>query len=264
MKTNEAIELFKLGDRIGAPYESGCLNISFKRIPIEEIRLGYQRSGRGTDESDTVDCFLRFTEGYHHFESPEKFIMDWFVFHSKHRAASGYGRTYKDHFRTVLTLNAKGKLTLSELLVISEDRNSYGNGCLFLVYPLYRYFTELGMAPEEKAMWVCEIGRLSHAHPIAVDAVRLLHDIVDRRDLLASCRPPYIEEFLTTNIDLLPDDFMKVYPDNVRAPHTLFYALYCVRHAESLNEVAVKVIGFGGDTDSVCALAFMIYNLLKD
>ncbi len=261
MKTDEAIELFKLGDRIGSPFESGSLNPSFKVIPIEEIMARLRKSGHGTDETDTVDNFLRFTEAYD-FKTPEQFILDWFVFHSSHRSAYGYGRTLKDHFVTVLTLRAKNRLTISELQSISTDRDSYGNGCLFLVYPLYRYFTELGMPPEEKSKWVCEIGKLTHAHRSAQEAVRFLYDIVTNKGDTPG-RTPYIEEFLTTNIDLLPDDFMKVYPDNIMALHTLFYALWCVRHSESLDEVATNVMGFGGDTDSVNALAYMIYHLLN-
>jgi ADP-ribosylglycohydrolase len=70
-----------------------------------------------------------------------------------------------------------------------------------------------------------------------------------------------VNDFFGAHINLKPEDYVQVYLDNIRASNTLFYALYCVKNSESIEEVISNVISFNGDADSVNALAMMIWGL---
>jgi len=273
---SKVMELYKLGDVMGSVFEGG--SVHYKRYSFDEIKGMYLRGGFRTDESDIVDCFNSFTSDYR-FIGELRLLLDWVVYHAKHRAHVKYGRTYKEHFLIVGTLKAKNNLTLEKVFELSEDKNSYGNGCLALVYPVYHYAESLNMGMDGSLKLVINFCRLTHAHPHAISAVTLLYVLIDiamhGRDIFdPKEHSDYIEyygqklkeslhDFLTRNIKLEPKDFIEKYPDNIVALNTLFYALYSVKNATTIDETITNVIRFNGDADSVNALALMLWGFIN-
>jgi hypothetical protein len=251
------LDAYRRGDRIGAPWEGSTLGPH--ELTYEQI---VSRQGRSTDETDIVRCFLKFKEHYI-FTNVEQLLLDWCVFHCQKHKCKGYGKTYTDHFRLMAWLEKKGKITLETIRRIASDRNSFGNCCLSLVYPVHRYAKEIGLPPWEL---VEAFTTLVYTHPFAFGAVKLLSDVVEMAEeggdlFTVRTDDPYAQDFLTEGIKLSPSEFIRKYPDNVIALHTLFYALYGAFEARSEREVIVKTVNLGGDVDSVLATALMIREL---
>lgn len=183
----------------------------------------------------------------------------------RHNGASGYGRTYRDHFGLVKHLIKERQLNLDTIFRISAERNSFGNGCLALVYPVHCYAKDNGLPAWDL---VEAFTRIVYTHPMALKAVRLLHDLIE---IAESCGDPFdiesgepcVREFFRHGIELSPAEFIERYPDNVVALHTLFHALYGAHDARSEEDVIVKTVNLGGDADSVLATAMLIW-ALKD
>jgi ADP-ribosylglycohydrolase len=274
-KYSKAMELYKLGDVMGSVFEGG--SVRYRRYTFKEIKGKYLKNGFRTDESDIVDCFNSFTSDYR-FSGEVQLMLDWVVYHTKHRAHVKYGRTFKEHFLIVGTLKGKNNLRVERLYELSYDKNSYGNGCLALVYPVYHYAESLNLGMDERLKLVINFCRLTHAHPHAISAVTLLYALIDiamrGKDMFdpkehSDCSKYYAQElgeslqgFLTRDVSLEPRDFIEKYPNNIMALNTLFYALYSVRNAATMEETATNVISFNGDADSVNALALMIWGII--
>jgi ADP-ribosylglycohydrolase len=228
------IELYKLGDRTGLPWES-------KSMHCEPD--GYlPPSPLGSDESSIVDCFLAFTASYR-FSTTTQFLWDWCQYHTEHHG-TGYGRTYKEHFADMKSLrrNYTAEEGVAHLYRISKERNSFGNGCLALVLPAYFYARKQGLPPQR---FIEEITTLNYFHPEAVGACERLYQIVSRADNGCHDYPPYTEPLAV-----------------IKAPDTLNAALYC--GDEDTEEAVIrKAIYLGGHVDSVLSLALLLHGLLK-
>lgn len=273
---NKAIDLYKLGDIMGSGYEGG--SVFYKPHTFEEIKKK-MRSGFRTDESDIVDCFNNFISDYR-FRGKIPLLMDWVVYHSTHRSHVRYGKTYNEHFQIVGTLKSHDNLTLKELFSLAADKGSFGNACLALVYPVYHYAETLNRGRDERCRLIIDFCRLTHPDPNAISAVTLLFAIIDMslrgenifdpksHEVYSKYYSPKLKKalhsFLTGNINLIPEDFIQKYPNNIMALNTLFYALYAVRNASTVEEVATIVISFCGDADSVNATALMIWGILLE
>lgn len=273
---SKAIKLYKFGDVMGSSFE--CGSVYYRRLSFKEIAGRYVSCGFSTDESDIVDCFTKFISEYEYKDEPH-LLYNWVIYHTKHRSLVKYGRTYKEHFLIVSTLQAKNRLTLEKLFELSEDKNSYGNGCLALVYPVYHYAESLNLDMNGRLKLVINFCRLTHAHPQAINAVTLLYAVIDIAmkggDIFDSREHSVYDEyysqelkdalrgFLSEHVDLEPKDFIKRYPNNIMALNTLFYALYSLKKADSMEEVVTNVLSFNGDADSVNALALMLWGMIN-
>ena len=244
------IEAFKLGDRVGLPFE-GCTMF----LPVDERRLEMAlKSSQGSDESSIVDCFLRFADGYP-FSTREQFAWDWVTFHAKHHG-TGYGRTYKDHFNLVAHIRKNAARypdtgsRVRKLTEIAADADSFGNGCLALVYPAFCYARFIGQDPVE---FVRYLTGFTHANRNAIEAVTLLCHFVE-------C-PQTIADF---------------YADSGISDDVVFRNRYCTGHASALNTLMTAVkcsikgtwmgviragLRIGGDTDSTLATAMLLWTL---
>lgn len=270
-----AVGLYILGDVVGSPFEA--TEPLYREWSLDEIIRRYRKAGTRTDESDLVDCFNKFMEDYD-FRVEERCLLDWAVFISKNKSVVKYGKAFPDFFRTVGALEANNTLSVERLYDIAVDRNSCGNGCLSLVLPVYHLGDSLNIGKKDKHRLIVDFCRLTHAHELALQGVSFLFMALDitlndgdpfalgaygAYDKLTA--PPLktaLAEFLGSSLTASPEEFIKRYNNNSTALNTVFYALYCVRNAASLEEVAVRVVTLGGDVDSVNALAFMLWGLL--
>lgn len=271
-----AVGLYLLGDVVGSSFEAS--EPFLQEWSLDKIIRRYRRSGVKTDESDLVGCFNNFIRDYD-YRTTERCLLDWSLFISKNKSVVQYGAAFPDFFKTVGTLQGKNTLSVQRLYDIALDRNSYGNGCLSLVLPVYHLGDSLNIGKKDKHRLVLDFCRLTHAHEIALQGVSFLFAVLDialeDRDpfdlaaysaydkLIASSLKTALAEFLGSSLTASPQKFIERYNKNSTALNTVFYALYCVRNAASLEEVAVSVMRFGGDTDSVNALAFMLWGILN-
>ena len=72
-----------------------------------------------------------------------------------------------------------------------------------------------------------------------------------------------LRRLLSEHLKMSKADFIRQYPLNVPAFYTLAYALYTARNSQDIPSAAECSIGFGGDADSVCALAIMLTVLIR-
>lgn len=244
------ISAYLLGDRLGAPWETG--DVLLTNRSMEEIQASGNEYPNGTDESDIVRCFLSFADGYL-YESRDKLLLDWCVYHQRHHRASGYGRTYRDHFALVKHLIKGQRLSLQTVFQMSAERNSFGNGCLALVYPVACYAASIGEDPTELAQ---NFTRLTHAHSRALNAVNILLRII----LNPQVATLVAREIGVEVISL--EELITAYPSNVPADWTLAYALFAARRG-SHEDVILTVVNMGGDVDSVLALALLLCEFIS-
>lgn len=243
------IAAYQLGDRLGAPWESG--DVLLTNRSMEEIQARENEYPNGTDESDIVRCFLSFADSYR-YEGRDKLLLDWCAYHQRHHRASGYGRTYRDHFALVKHLIQKGQLNLDIIFQVSAERNSFGNGCLALVYPVACYAASIGEDPKELAQ---NFTRLTHANSRAVNAVNILLRII----LNPQEAPQIAQEICVDGISR--EELIVACPSNVPADWTFAYALFAALQG-SREGVILTAVNMGGDVDSVLALASMIRKII--
>lgn len=157
MVNPQLIDLYMEGDSIGSAYEG-------KEMFCEPKEP--RRAVRTTDETETVRCWLEFEKS-----GQEINPLNWARFFASNAAPRcGWGKTYPDFFRLVKYLDKRGTLTLVKLAEMSEDRNSMGNGCLALVYPLY---CSLRRTTDDMVVihsTITEYTALTHSHPEALMA----------------------------------------------------------------------------------------------
>ncbi len=244
-----ALAAFCRGDRLGAPWESNGTNL--RTVSIEDIRARARTYPQGTDESDIVRCWLLFLTGFSGLPVDD-LCLAWCDFHTREHRPTTYGRTWRDHFATIAHLRRHGDFTLEKVLSISADRNSFGNGLLSLVYPVFRFARARG---DDSATMVEAFGRLTHDHPTARGAARALHDLL--ADLVVG-RDPLAHEPDRT---LSPAEFVARYPSNVPAAMLLRHARYHAARATTEDELLCACIGMGGDVDSVLAIALLLFTL---
>jgi len=253
------LKAYRRGDSIGQPWEgtsTGPLGLTYDQI--------LSRKGTTTDETDIVECFVKF-KGAYQLKDVDRLLLDWCEFHYRNYKVTGYGRSYIDHFRLMKWLDRKGETRLDTIRSVARDRNSLGNGCLALVYPVHCYAKDNGLPAWDL---VEAFTMLVYTHPVALKAVRLLHDLIETAEsggdpFDVESGDPYVRQFLGQGIKLPAEEFIRTYPDNAIALHALFHALYGAHGAASEEEVIVKTVNLGGDADSVLATAMLIW-ALKD
>lgn len=230
MINRQLVELYMEGDAIGAPYEN--------KPTFEAPRLELAPKPGGTDETDMVRCWLAFLAS-----GQEVTPVNWARFFAKNYRPCGYGKTYPDFFRLVQYLDKRGKLTYAKLLEISEDRCSFGNGCLALVYPLVCYANEHNLNPYQLVRTYTE---MTHAHLNALDACALLTSI-----LWGDNEPVVFGYAEITRPEIVRVDAMS----------TLGIALWCAQK-ETKAEVIQECLYIGCDTDSTLSLALLLWGVL--
>ncbi|MGD9686427.1 MAG: ADP-ribosylglycohydrolase family protein [Desulfobacter sp.] len=243
----EYVQAFKWGDRCGLPFESG----SMFPATIDEDRLQQaMKSAQGSDESSIVDCFIKFVTGYICM-GRDQFTWDWCMYHQQHHGV-GYGRTYRDHFKLVQYLDRHSDLypelqsRIVKMLQIARDANSFGNGCLAIVYPAYCYARAIG---EEPVAFVRYLVSFSHAHDDAMGAVSLMCDFIDH--------PERIADYCVSDDEAFRQRYCS---PHATAYNTLMAAVKCAMQPTEVD-VLREGIRIGGDTDSVLATAMLLWKL---
>ena len=271
----DCAETFRLGDRLGAPWETGEVNWS--PVSREQIMHRSNEHSKGTDESDIIDCFDAYTAQYEYDGNRERFLVSWADFHEKHRRYTTYGGTWKGYFNAVKYLRKKDRLNLETLYLYAReckpDGGSTGNGFYALVLPVYAYALIVEEDPHEL---VRDVVTLTHAHPTAIscalflthlfDIVRGVIDESSIFDCSLTIERYYGRDSATTfddphNWQRTPEEFARVFPDNILCCNTLAHALFAIHSAEDEQDLVSKVVGLSGDVDSVLGLALMLYRM---
>lgn len=244
MVEDALIQLYCEGDRLGAPFEGQEGPTAYDHRDVLK-RAGMYPDG--TDESDTVRLFIRFANGYRWAGDDQEFAVAWCDFHERHRAATSYGRTWRDHFTLVAWLRKQGCLNYQSLARVALDREggtgSAGNGALALAYPACLFAREVGADPQRLAE---TLTLASHAHPKAVESMRLLVAFFCGRRSLASLQ---IDPGVGSG---------NLHRYSVLAPCTLLMAARCAELA-SKEEVVAQAVANGGDVDSILGLALLLW-----
>lgn len=244
----DVIAAYKRGDRLGAPWETGEVYLTDRSL--REIYAREIAGMDGTDESDIVNCFLNFSEGYP-FADVDEMLLDWCVYHQRNHRVRGYGRTFKKHFELVKFLIKEGRLSLETIRKMSRERDSFGNACLALVYPVFCYAHAIGQDPFEL---VRSFTLLTHAHEKALAATNMLARIVDSPDSVASIAGDL------GLINLPVERLIREFPTNIPADMTMVYALRCALECEQ-DKIVQMAVNLNGDVDSVLATAMLISTL---
>ena len=213
------LKYYKWGDRLGSVVEGGVGNAIRKKSPVP------------TDESDIVDCFMKFTSGINvfDFKSPEEFALQWYLFHDKSYRVCLYGRAWEDHFLVMRV----PKIKYAKTVAISEDRNSLGNGALVLVYPIYLMTRMFG---HEAVYAMVETVVAGTHYPAIFSALKLASFFLD---------------------DVYGDLGLEGESTSL-ADGCLYYAAQCARE-DSIRGVIREAYRLGGDVDSVLSLALLMH-----
>ncbi len=267
MNVEAALDAYKRGDRLGAPWEAGPARWTPTTLP--EIESRAKAYPDGTDESDIVDCFQRFSAICAYDGDLENLLVSWVRFHEKHRRATCYGGTWRDYFRLVRALDQQGNLSVGRLSTLAAEikpGGSAGNGCLALALPVYDFARQYDL---EAGALMQAFFKLSHTHPSALDAAKFLCALFDAPQRLMDRLEFDVGGEAITGFfknrewDLSPEEFATRYPHNVLCPYTVVHALYAVIRSETEQDVICKVVSMRGDVDSVLALALMLFELVR-
>ena len=238
----EVIEAYKKGDRAGLSFEGSGAWIEASEARIQAAL----KNTYGSDESSMVDCFVAYAGRCDMTLDLDSWTWGWLVYHQQNHG-TGYGKTMKDHFALVKYLEQNsGNLTVQQKLAkvraIADEVNSFGNGCLSIVYPAYYYAAETGQDPRA---FVLHLTSYTHTHADAKSAVNLLLDIIEGKGYT-----PPTEEYLRENQIL----------EVPTASNTLQAAMY-IADAQTGEEVIRRGIRAGGDADSTLATAMLLWAL---
>ena len=264
----KALDAYRKGDRLGAPWESGTAHWS--PVTYEQIMARQHQFPHGTDESDIVDCFERFVSQYNYDGDTNDLLLSWARFHERNRRATSYGGTWKDYFATVKAMDRSGRLTVENLFRLSAERKpggSQGNGCLPLSLPVYDYSKKIGVGSKEIVQLFF---RLSHAHENALGCARYLCDLFaaleggfEPLNVKSDCG--VVECFLKNKEWIIqPDEFAKKHPNNMLCCETVVHALFGAMNADDEQDLILKIVSMGGDVDSVLAMALMIHHVVPN
>lgn len=247
---NQSIfEAYKWGDRTGLPFEGGGI---FPGSVNEELLQHAAKSIQGSDESSIVDCFTAFTRTCQ-YTGTDQFVWDWCRYHQQHHG-TGYGKTYRDHFQLVKHIDRHPEQypdlqsRIGKLKEIALDANSFGNGCLAIVYPAYCYAQSIG---EQPVAFVRHLVSFTHAHDDALQAVTLLCSFIEQPETIPSYSIADDEEFR-----------QRYCKAHATAYNTLMTAAKCAVK-DGYMDVAQEAVRISGDTDSVLATAMLLWCLLQ-
>jgi hypothetical protein len=234
---DDPIELYYKGDSIGAIAEGGAGGT----VSYEQAINGLKAYPKGTDESDTARLFLKYCTTI----DPENFsVTDWYAYHTRHRAATTYGKTWQDHFLTIEHfLKKPGELDYDRLVSLSKDRGSNGNGCLALAYPIVMIFAERA----EEIADLITAGTHDLARPTMKLLVRYFQGRKSLDDLINEAFPTK----RTDGWELTP------------LSHGCLWAAASIADGTHLEDVIMRALEEGGDVDSYLSLALLIWGVKK-
>jgi ADP-ribosylglycohydrolase len=269
-----AITAYLWGDYIGSSLETN--SICYRSVAGNHVLERIRGRCHSTDETDLVQNFHRFITEYGSLQDKADFLLNWCCFITDHHGIARYGKSFPDFFRLVKHLRKTNQLDLNTIYQISKDRNSFGNGCLPLVYPLFHYLTKNNLSLADRFQLIIHFTRLTHYHQSSVSAVAWLFCFLDialkgsnpfdfrsyqhYMTLISSLKldAEKWQIFLSNELHLSPPAFIDRHKNNVVAIETLSYALYCVKSSADLLDMIGRVAGFGGDVDSVLSLGMMV------
>lgn len=232
LQIKNPIDLYYAGDSIGAMAEGATPGA----VSFEKAITGLQAFPSGTDESDTARLFLRYCSevGTDNFD-----VLGWYAYHTRNRAATSYGKTWRDHFSTVeYILKKNGQLDYDHLLRLSKDRGSNGNGCLALAYPIATLFGEKAQAVAEQVT--------AATHIMAVQTMRIAVDFFQGKKTLDEVIAESFPQHRTDLWDLTP------------LSHACLCAAASVARKETMEDVIRLALAKGGDVDSYLALGLLM------
>ena len=269
---------YALGDMSGRTFEGG--GVSLTGVSFERIRA--RTGAQYTDETDLLLNMFQYSSVTPRSCGWEDFLLGWSRFITHKRGAVSYGKTWRGFFSLVQALQKEGALSLDRLYTIAADYPSFGNGVFCAVLPLYLCLIEQGIGEDELFVRVDDFARLTHAHPNARQSTKILisiFELVNNGHGADTAFDPdayilyekHLDEdyrlklrrLLSEQVKMSKADFIRQYPLNVPAFYTLAYALYTARNCRDIPSAAKCSIGFGGDADSVCALALMLTLLIR-
>ena len=235
---NEPVDLYYAGDSIGAVAEGAAGG----KVSFDKAITGLQAFPNGTDEADTARLFLRYCNKV----SVDNFdVLDWYAYHTHHRSAAMYGKTWRDHFNTVdYILKKNGQLDYNHLLQLSKDRDSNGNGCLALAYPIATLFDDRALAVAEQVTAATHI----MAVPTMRIAVAFFQGEKTLDEVIAESFPPHRNDLW----DLTP------------LSHACLCAAAIVAREETIEGVIRLALAKGGDVDSYLSLGLLMWGKVND
>lgn len=230
------LEAYCRGDAVGAPFEGYSDGFDMGRA----FRVHRAGDYTGTDESSIVRTFDRFRTVNDDwlYKDNRALAVAWCKFHAKHRTSTKYGKTWKNHFALVKFLDSAGRLEWLRLVDVARDANSFGNGCLAMVFPVWDlWHTQMKgrNAPDVIEAFI----KTTHYHNDAIDACKRLWVFFQDHDWTA--------------ITNLPKR------DTVHALGCLEAAVRVAYDAQGEQEMIVRASEIGGDVDSYLSLAFLLH-----
>ena len=162
LREQSLLHLYFRGDRLGAPFEGAMPGT----VTVDGLLRSEMTYPQGTDESDIVRCMVRYLREHDATKMPlQVFSCKWAEYHEGHRAATRYGRGWRDYFATVRAVRDSGASDIEkfrQLHKVSKDRRSAGNGCLALAVPLALRFARERSTVTLGLEAASTIARLSH------------------------------------------------------------------------------------------------------
>lgn len=246
MNSDYLIELYCQGDRFGAPFESaGNAPVSFS-----DMMANRDRFPTGTDESDLVHNFIRFTKQYQWRGDGKHFAVEWAKFITANHRHTSYGKTWRELFALVRFLRKNRKdITFEGLSRIAKDVDSCGNGILALAYPAWRYSKVVDADPFNL---IHDLAAVSHANDLAKIC---LSSLIWHFSTRGKTRPP---------AELILADFPEANYRMVThlAPGCLLAAFECAQ-GKKLEDVLETACQIGGDMDSYLSLALLLWGFKR-
>ncbi len=232
-RSYQSIKLYYIGDSIGAMAEGGA----GKTVSYERALTGLKAYPKGTDESDTARLFIRYCE---EVGDDNISVTGWYAYHAQSRMFTTYGKTWRDHFRTIeYILKKNGQLDYDHLVALSKDRGSNGNGCLALAYPIAKIFGD-------NALEVADM-ITAGTHYLAMPSMQLAVEFFQGKQTL--------DQVIEKAFPSERDDGWKLTP----LSHGCLWAAAVIAKETTLKEAIQKALDMGGDVDSYLSLGLLMW-----
>lgn len=237
MRHEILMALYRAGDSIGAVAEGGGPGT----VSYEDAMKGITMYPKGTDETDSANLFLEYAKDV---GTKDIGIYGWSTYHLDHKSCTSYGKTWKDHFATVKAIRDYPRHEFAKTIMeISKDRDSWGNGCLSLSYPM----AYCGLSATQASIILMS----SHyrSSTVATDAFSYFSGLftLDQLEALA--------EINIGKTGQTGGDFFAATP---LSPQCLWAAVQVAK--QPTTEEAIKfALSKGGDVDSYLSLGLLIW-----
>jgi poly(ADP-ribose) glycohydrolase ARH3 len=242
-----------VGDALGMPYEGRPLDEVPERVEMLEARLG---RGTYTDDTQMMIALAESLIACGHVDQQHlaRALRD------AHDAGRGYG----GGTRRVFELWAAGTAVAKAAAQIFDGHGSRGNGAATRVAPVAVRFAH---DPDRLAVEAAASARLTHAHPVGVDAA-----VVQATAIAAALRDDHILDAaraaartaeLTNSLrhvaELLhsPREPRQVHSrlgSSSDACQSVCAAIYAATAHPSFERAVTFAVRLGGDTDTIAAM----------